>query len=80
MLRMSTRTRKGREDVIGNAVSFFGLGGIGLRVTDKAADHVSFEGGGGFVTVSVVRRAGEVEVTAVAQEWESDVRRFLGQV
>jgi hypothetical protein len=80
MLRMSAQTHKGRDDVIGKAISFFGLGGIGLRVTLKATDHVRFEGGGGYVTINAAPRGSEVEVTAVTQEWEMDVRRFLGQV
>jgi urease beta subunit len=80
MLRMEARTGKRSEDVIEAAISFFGHGGLGLQLNHRANDHVSFEGGGGFVTIDTVPQGGQVEVTGISQEWELQLRRFVGQI
>ena len=79
MVRIAAHTPRGSEDVIEAAISFFGPAGLGLQMNHRAADHVSFEGGGGFVTVDSVRLGGENEVTVIAQEWELHASRFMRQ-
>jgi hypothetical protein len=79
MLRLAANTTKAPKDVIDSAVAFFGPGGTGLDVEDRADDHVHFGGGGGFVTLNVLREGRHNEVVAVTREWEADVRRFFEQ-
>src|SRR5262245_47687484 len=49
MLRIAKQTNRRPDDVITNAAQFFGPGGVGLTVSHRAPDHISLEGGGGFV-------------------------------
>ena len=77
MLRIAKQTNRWADDVITNAAQFFGPGGVGLTVSHRASDHITLEGGGGFVTVSVAGTDRTTDVTAVTREWESDVQRFL---
>jgi len=80
MLRIGTRTNRTVADVIEQAVTFFGPGSVGLDLRQRGTDHVTFEGGGGFVTVNVAPEDGQRDVTVVTQEWEHDARRFIEQV
>ena len=77
MLRIATKTDRPVAEVLDRAVSFFGPGSVGLELRHRAPDHVTFEGGGGFVTVDVVPEEGQRDVTVVTQEWEHDARRFI---
>jgi hypothetical protein len=80
MVRMSKQTGQRPDDIVAAAAQFFGPGGVGLLVSHRAPDHISLEGAGGFVTVSVEGHGSETEVTAVSREWESDVQRFLASL
>ena len=80
MLRIGTLTARGSEDVIERAISFFGPGSVGLDLRHRAPDHVTFEGGGGFVTVDVVAAGEQRDVTVVTQEWEHDAREFISRI
>jgi hypothetical protein len=77
MLRIGTKTDRPAAEVIERAVAFFGPGSVGLELRHRAPDHVTFEGGGGFVTVEVVPEDDQRDVTVVTQEWEHDARRFI---
>jgi len=66
--------------VLDQAVAFFGPGSVGLELRHRAPDHVTFEGGGGFVTVDVAAGRDTRDVTVVTREWEHDARRFIEQV
>jgi len=80
MLRIATQTKRPAAEVLDRAVAFFGPGAVGLELRDRAPDHVTFEGGGGFVTVDVVPERDARDVTVVTQEWEHDARRFIEQI
>ena len=80
MLRIGTQTDRPAEDVIEEAISYFGRGSVGLDLRHRAPDQVTFEGGGGFVTVDVVSEGDRRDVTVVTQEWEHDAREFISRV
>ena len=80
MLRIGTRTDRTAVDVIEQAIAYFGPGSVGLDLRHRAPDRVTFEGGGGFVTVDVVPDNGQRDVTVVTQEWEHDAREFISRV
>jgi hypothetical protein len=68
--------------VIDRAVSFFGPGGWGLQVVERAECCARFEGGGGHVFVQA--SAGEKEkgsrVTVESVEWEHAARQFVSKL
>jgi hypothetical protein len=77
---MSAETRKRPGEVIAEALSFFGPGGLGLMRTESGPTSVSFEASGGFVTVEAIPRpesqtGSDVEI--VAREWEDAAQKFL---
>jgi hypothetical protein len=75
--RIVAHTRREPAAVLSAAASFFGPSGVGLTVSHRAADHVSLEGAGGFVSIIALGDHGNTEVTAVTREREKDVQRFL---
>ena len=54
MLRIAKQSRLKPEDIIGRASRFFGEGGEELVEKERNPCCISFEGGGGYVAVSVV--------------------------
>ena len=78
MLRIAKQTARRPDEVLTAAAQFFGPKGVELTVSHRASDHISLEGGGGFVSVTVAGSDHQTEVTAVTMEWEPDVRQFVG--
>lgn len=77
MLRLSTTTKLSPEETIKRAVAFFGPGGHGLEVTEQAADGVSFEGGGGGVSMTTSTEGKETSVELLSQEWDYQAKEFI---
>ncbi len=82
MGRYSVQTKFSPEEVIEKAKAYFGEGGTGLEITNENPCCISFEGGGGFVSVTV--KAGEeeeasspTEVELLTREWIFDVKQFM---
>lgn len=79
MARYGVETKLDPEEVIQEAVTFFGEGGVGLEVTDRSPCCATFAGGGGHVSVTV--DAGDkTEVELVTREWDYDVKRFVRRI
>lgn len=66
------------ERVLEAADKYFG--GLGLKRQDAAAGCARFEGGGGFVAISTCAQDRGTEVTLETQEWDRQVREFLGKL
>jgi hypothetical protein len=81
MPRYSVQTNKSPEEIIQQAVVFFGQGGIGLEMTARSPCCAQFEGGGGHVSVNVNEGA-KTEVELVTREWDWDyaAKRFVRQI
>lgn len=80
MGRYSVKTKLSPEEVVKKAKAYFGEGGTGLEVTEEGACCISFEGGGGFISVSMDADAEESELTEVeltTREWTFDVKQFM---
>lgn len=77
MTNLSKETELGPDEVILRAIRFFGPDGTGLAVRERSSHEVSFEGGGGYVTVHASRTDAGVTVKLVANEWEFHAERFL---
>lgn len=52
------------------------LGEFGLSLALDEADHLSMEGGGGYVHVTLAPDAAGTRVELVTQEWEQQVRHL----
>ena len=78
MLRASRNTKLSAEKVFEKAQAFFGPGGLGLTVAEGGGNGcLSFEGGGGFVTVEVCQGDRGSEVTVESREWDYQAKEFL---
>jgi hypothetical protein len=80
MLRMEAKTKLTPPEVVKQAVDFFGPGGYGLEVLERASDYVCLEGGGGSVEVSASAKAKGSSVEMVSREWDYQLQEFLGTI
>jgi len=49
-------------------------------LTEETPQCLTFEGGGGFVTVTISSEKGYTEVDLVTQEWDYQVKRFASDL
>jgi hypothetical protein len=82
MIRMGKETKLTSEEVISKAVAFFGPGGWGLEVEERAACCARFVGTGGhvFVQASDDEKAAKREVTVEGREWENQIKQFMREI
>lgn len=80
MLRIAKETRLEREEIIDRASKFFGKGGEGLDEKEKNFCCISFEGGGGYVSVLIADEEKRRMVDVETREHEYQVKRFLERV
>ena len=80
MALYSAETEKEPEEVVEQAIAYFGEEGLGLSMTRDAPCCVSFEGGGGHVSVTASREGDGTEVRLETREWDYQVKRFMGQI
>ena len=80
MLKLNVRTKRNPEEVVTKALEFFGPSGYGLRVTEQSNTYVSFEGGGGSVTVIVCTDNKGTSVDLETREWEYHVKEFARKI
>jgi hypothetical protein len=80
MIRIGAKTKLKPEEVVRRAVKFFDPGGYGLEVKEEFAGCVCLEGGGGSVEVIALAEAKGASVELVSQEWDYQVKEFLGKI
>lgn len=80
MLKVSKQSKLASDEVIERASRFFGPGGEQLEETHRDACCISFQGGGGFVTVSVDDRGKKREVDVETREFDHQAERFLDEL
>jgi hypothetical protein len=66
--------------VSGKGSSKIFLSKEGLKLTEETSQRVTFEGGRGFVTVTISSEKGYTEVDLVTQEWDYQVKRFASDL
>ena len=76
MLNLERKTKLSQEDVSKRTKHFFGEGGLGLKLTEETPQCLTFEGGGGFVTVTLCSEEEQTRVDLATQEWDYQVKRF----
>ena len=77
MIRMAKQTRLKPEEIIARAVEFFGEKGEQLEERDRNQCCVYFEGGGGYVAISIVDESKKRTLDVETREFEYQVKRFL---
>ena len=77
MIRIAKQTRLKREEIIARAVEFFGEKGEQLEEKDRNRCCVYFEGGGGYVSISIVEESHKRTLEIETREYEYQVKRFL---
>lgn len=77
MGRYGVETKLSPEEVLEKAKAYFGEGGAGLTLTEENDCCLTFEGGGGHVTVSVTNGEDKTDVELVTREWTYDARQFM---
>jgi hypothetical protein len=82
MIGMEKSSKLTPSEVADKAIAFFGPGGLGLEVKERAECCVRLEGGGGYVFVQVAEgKNGNGSLVEVeSREWEYHVKRFLEKV
>lgn len=81
MARYSVETKLSPEEATERARAYFGEGGLGLDATEEAECCVTFEGGGGYVTVTASPGDEKrTEVELATREWDYHVKTFMRQI
>lgn len=76
----SVKTKKSPGKVVEQAKAYFGEEGLGLSISEENPCCVTFEGGGGYVSVTASQQEGKTEVELETREWDYHVQKFMGQV
>jgi hypothetical protein len=77
MLTMEATIKLPQQKVIERVKSFFGGGGLGLKLVKDEAGLLAFEGGGGHVAITLCAQQHTTLMLIETREWEFDVRRFM---
>jgi hypothetical protein len=80
VLRIASKTKLTAEDVIKNAIKFFGPAGYKLKINSQTETSVSFEGGGGTVEISTCAENGKTTVDFISREWDFQVKEFIKSI
>ena len=80
MLNLEVKTEATPEKVIEKMKSYFGEGGLGLKLRDDTSQCLNFEGGGGYVTATLCPDGSQTRVELVTQEWEYHVKQFASKL
>jgi hypothetical protein len=80
MEHLSKETQLAPDEIIARAARFFGPEGLGLTICEQSDHGVSFEGGGGYVTVQALPRESGATVDVATSEWERQGKTFLTTV
>src|SRR5687767_7217938 len=78
-MRYEVTTSLTPEEVIEDALNYFGPGSTGLEVTSQTSQGVVFQGGGGHVAIQVQPGA-TTTVDIETREWDYPVRQFMERI
>ena len=76
MLNLEVETKLSKEEATKKVKKTFGEGGHGLKLVDESGSCLSFEGGGGYVTVTIGAKGSKTSIELVTQEWDFQVKEF----
>lgn len=76
MLNFEVKTKLSQEEAVQQLKKYFGKGGMGLEITEETPQCLTFEGGGGHVTVALCTEEGKTRMNLATQEWDYQVKKF----
>ena len=77
MIRIAKNTRLTPEEILEKASGFFGSAGEGLEEKERGLCCISFEGAGGYETVSVAEEDEHRTVDVESREFEYQTKDFM---
>lgn len=77
MIKIAKQTGLAPEEVLDRASKFFGKGGEGLEEKERNPCCISFEGGGGYVSISINDEEKHRMVDVETREFEFQAKQFL---
>ena len=77
MIKIAKQTKLASEELIDRASTFFGKDGEGLEETERNQCCISFEGGGGYVSISIYDEEKHRTVDVETREFEFQAKQFL---
>ncbi len=80
MLRIATNTKLKPEEVINQALNFFGPSGYGLEIKEQSPNYAYFEGTDGYIEVSSYTDETVTSVELVSREWDYQAREFIKNI
>ena len=80
MLKIAKQTGLAPEEIMDRASAFFGKGGEGLEEKERNPCCISFEGGGGYVSISINDDLKHRTVDVETREFEYQAKKFLGKL
>jgi hypothetical protein len=76
----SVKTKLSPEETVEKAIETFGPGGLGLEVTQENPCCVTFEGGGGHVTITASGEGERTTAELETREWDYHVQKFMREI
>jgi hypothetical protein len=77
MIKITKQTKIAPEEVIDRASKFFGKGGEGLEEKERNPCCLSFEGAGGYVSISIFEEERHRMVELETREFEYQAKQFM---
>jgi hypothetical protein len=79
-MRYQVTTKLSPQEALQRALRHFGAQGVGLQAVDQTDTGVTFEGGGGHVSIVACREEKHTSLEIETREWDYAVRQFMQQV
>lgn len=80
MARYSTSSKWNAQKVSAAAEDYFGSNGLGLQNNSQDDCCLSYEGGGGYVSITIQEVDGKSEVELNVSEWDARIPAFLRKI
>ncbi len=78
-MRYEVITSRTPEEVIEDAIHYFGPGSTGLELTSQTSQGVVLQGGGGYVAIQI-QPGTHTTVDIETREWDYPVQQFMARV
>jgi hypothetical protein len=79
-MRYQVTTKLSPHEAMQRAIAHFGAAGLGLQLVDQSDACVTFEGGGGHVSVIACSEDKKTRLEVETREWDYAVRQFMERV
>jgi hypothetical protein len=79
-MRYEVTTGLSQQEAMARAKEYFGPRGVGLEVIDEQEACVTFQGGGGHVSVVARPAEHKTSLELETREWDYAVRQFMEKV